>query len=292
MPTALHQGLVQIRLRDHNTNLNKRSLFGPQRFALRLDVMCSLILEFVSVIYCIRFFNCIVYFGRFKICIYTKLAYIKVKFRLTQGHLQFHDNIDSSNTTIAIFTNDFPLFALKNHHVSVQKHCPRRCKHSMPYSIPPLNELTQLQASGNIGKIILDALRADGGFNITVVSRKESKAQFPDGVAVRNADYTVDELAVAFQGQDVVISAVGAAGFDQQKKMADAAILAGVQRFFPSEFSSSSQDKAVQQLLPLFGIKADLIEYLKSKESDVFSWTGIATSGLFDWVCAPEKTQI
>ena len=81
-----------------------------------------------------------------------------------------------------------------------------------------------------------------------------------------------------------MISAVGATGFNEQKALVDAAIHAGVKRFIPSEFSANSQNEAVLQLLPLFGQKNDLIKYLKSKESSGLTWTGIATSGLFDWV--------
>lgn len=81
-----------------------------------------------------------------------------------------------------------------------------------------------------------------------------------------------------------MISAVGATGFNEQKALVDAAIHAGVKRFIPSEFSASSQNETVLQLLPLFGQKNDLIKYLKSKESSGLTWSGIATSGLFDWV--------
>lgn len=52
----------------------------------------------------------------------------------------------------------------------------------------------------------------------------------------------------------------------------------------PSEFSSSSEDPVVLGLLPLFEVKKNLIEYLKTKEKDGLSWTGLATGGLFDWV--------
>ncbi|UKZ75616.1 hypothetical protein TrVFT333_003304 [Trichoderma virens FT-333] len=138
-------------------------------------------------------------------------------------------------------------------------------------------------ASGSIGKIILEGLISAGGFNITVISRKDSSATFPSGVAVFKSDFSDSDLQSAFKGQDAVISALGATNFGKQKKLIDAAIDAGVKRFLPSEFSSSSQDTAVLQLLPLFSQKSDIIEYLKTKESAGFSWTGVATSLLFDW---------
>jgi hypothetical protein len=81
-----------------------------------------------------------------------------------------------------------------------------------------------------------------------------------------------------------VISALGVEGFDQQQKLVDAAVRAGVKRFLPSEFSSSSEDPAVLGLFPLFEVKKNLIDYLKSKEKDGLSWTGLATGLLFDWV--------
>ncbi|KAJ5372628.1 hypothetical protein N7517_004634 [Penicillium concentricum] len=138
-------------------------------------------------------------------------------------------------------------------------------------------------ASGNIGKIILDGLVASSQFKITVISRKESEATFPPGVAVLNTEYSDKGLEAVFKGQDVVISAVGANAFGEQKKFVDAAIRAGVNRFIPSEFSANSQNDAVVQLLPIFGQKKELVEYLKSKEADGLTWTGIASSGLFDW---------
>ncbi|KAM0513953.1 hypothetical protein ACHAPE_007308 [Trichoderma viride] len=138
-------------------------------------------------------------------------------------------------------------------------------------------------ASGSIGKIILEGLIADGSFNITVISRKDSSPTFPSRVTVYKSDFSDRDLEAAFKGQDAVISALGKAGLGEQKKVVDAAISAGVKRFLPSEFSASSQDAGVLQLIPLFAPKAEFIEYLKAKQSADFSWTGIATSLLFDW---------
>lgn len=152
-----------------------------------------------------------------------------------------------------------------------------------------LCQLTTWQASGSIGKIILDGLVACSQFEVTVISRKESEPTFPPGTTVLKTDYSDEGLEAAFKGKDVVISAVGATAFGEQKKFVDAAIRAGVKRFIPSEFSANSQNDAVLQLLPLFGQKKELIEYLKSKETDGLTWTGIASSGLFDWVSLPSR---
>ncbi|KAK5989578.1 Isoflavone reductase-like-like protein [Cladobotryum mycophilum] len=138
-------------------------------------------------------------------------------------------------------------------------------------------------ASGSIGKIILEALVAVGVFNITVLSRKESSATFSGNILVHKSDFSDADLDTAFRGQDAIISTLGATGLGDQKRVVDAALRAGVKRFLPSEFSSSSQDTVVLELLPLFRQKSDLIEYLQTKESAGLSWTGVASSLLFDW---------
>ncbi|KFX96163.1 hypothetical protein O988_05451 [Pseudogymnoascus sp. VKM F-3808] len=147
----------------------------------------------------------------------------------------------------------------------------------------PLKNIAIIGASGSIGKIVFDGLIESSKFNITVISRKESEATFPSGVTVVKSDLSDEGLIEAFKGQDAVISTVGATGFGDQKKFVDASIRAGVKRFIPSEFSASSQDKAVVGLLPLFGQKAEIVEYLRSKESTGLTWTGVAASCLFDW---------
>jgi NmrA-like family len=117
-----------------------------------------------------------------------------------------------------------------------------------------------------------------------VLSRESSEATFDPDVTVRKTDFSEGDLELALRGQDVVVSAVGATGFQDQKKIIDAAVRAGVKRFMPSEFSANTLSDATIQLLPLFAQKQAILDYLKSKESDRFSWTGVATALLFDWV--------
>ncbi|KAI3058476.1 hypothetical protein CBS147352_1129 [Aspergillus niger] len=146
-------------------------------------------------------------------------------------------------------------------------------------------KVTIIGATGSIGQIILKALSSDASITVTVLSREESSntIEFPAGVTVHKTNFSSSSLESLLQGQDVLISAVGGTAFTEQKKFIDAAIEAGVKRFIPSEFSTSSEDDAVIQLLPLFQQKRDIIDYLKEKEEAGLTWTGIATSGLFDW---------
>ncbi|KAL2867810.1 aromatic alcohol reductase [Aspergillus lucknowensis] len=146
-----------------------------------------------------------------------------------------------------------------------------------------LKNVAIVGASGNVGQIILRALLDASDFKVTVLTRTSSNATFPPGTNVRKTDFSSADLHDALKGQDALVSAVGATGFGEQKKLIDAAIQAGVKRFFPSEFSSDAQNEVVLGLLPLFNQKKEVVDYLKSKESDSFTWTGLATSVLLDW---------
>jgi hypothetical protein len=66
--------------------------------------------------------------------------------------------------------------------------------------------------------------------------------------------------------------------------MIDAAIQAGVKRFLPSELSANGIAKAARELVPPFQQKWEVLEYLKEKEGQGLSWTGLATGPLLDWV--------
>lgn len=102
---------------------------------------------------------------------------------------------------------------------------------------------------------------------------------------VHKTDFSESSLLSAFKGQYAIVSAAGAGGFLDQKKIMDMAIKAGVERFLPSEFSSNTLSDTVQELVPVFQGKKEVLDYLKSKEIEGMSWTGIASGLLFDCVC-------
>lgn len=72
----------------------------------------------------------------------------------------------------------------------------------------------------------------------------------------------VKELTVAFEGIDVIISTVGFELLPLQKGFIDAAVAAGVKRFYPSEFGSDTSygDNAKASL---YARKVEVSEYLK-----------------------------
>ncbi|KAH7419519.1 hypothetical protein BKA64DRAFT_19578 [Cadophora sp. MPI-SDFR-AT-0126] len=140
-------------------------------------------------------------------------------------------------------------------------------------------------ASGNLGPAILQALLDSGKFNVTVLTREESKATFPSAVKVIKVDYSsLESLTSAFQGQDAVISTLSAVALSDQTRMIDAAIAAGVQRFLPSEFGSNLENPKARAL-PVFAGKVEVQNYLveKSKSNPKFSYTIIRNGFLLDW---------
>ncbi|KAI5852794.1 hypothetical protein DFP73DRAFT_506296 [Morchella snyderi] len=138
-------------------------------------------------------------------------------------------------------------------------------------------------AAGNLGPAILNALKENPNFNVTVLSRKDSKST-PSGVKVVTADYSSHEdLVSAFKGQDTVVSTVGAPGLAGQIKLIDAAIEAGVKHFIPSEFGGNISNEKTQTLA-VFGQKIKTHNYLQEKASKgEINYTSINGGPFFDW---------
>jgi len=147
----------------------------------------------------------------------------------------------------------------------------------------PIKNVILVGASGNIGKPVLEEFISSGHYKISVLTRESSSATFPSSVHVIKTDYSAESVEKAFQGQDAVVSLVGAAALGDQQKLVDAAVKAGVKRFLPSEYGADTSNKAVQAKVPIFGAKTATVEYLRSKEKDGLSWTGLVTGPFFDW---------
>jgi hypothetical protein len=136
-------------------------------------------------------------------------------------------------------------------------------------------------ASGNTGRPITEKL-LQSGFSVSALTRTTSTSTFPAEVNVVKSDYTTDDLARAFRGQDAVVSTIATFSTQEQISIIDAMIAAGVKRFVPSEFGVDTSDPRVVELLPPTKGKVDTIAYLKTKQ-DKLSWTGLIVGGYFDW---------
>jgi hypothetical protein len=125
------------------------------------------------------------------------------------------------------------------------------------------------------------------GFDVTAITRPESTAKFPVKVTVKKVDTTsADALTEALKGQDAVISTVGTAAAGAQKIMIDAAVAAHVKRFIPSEFGYNLQEARGTKVGGLLKAKLEIADYLieLSQKHEWFTWTGLSTGTLFDWV--------
>ncbi|KEF60076.1 uncharacterized protein A1O9_04926 [Exophiala aquamarina CBS 119918] len=146
-------------------------------------------------------------------------------------------------------------------------------------------------ATGNLGSLILKHLIASpADYKVTVLTRESSssaattKDAFPSSVTVRkiSSDYPDAELVEAFRGQDVVIGAISMTGMHLQYRIIDAAVAAGVKRYFPTEFGLDELPDWLVELRPMFRIKHDVRDYLVTKEKEGLQWTCIVCNVFFE----------
>jgi aspartate-semialdehyde dehydrogenase len=103
-------------------------------------------------------------------------------------------------------------------------------------------------ANGQIGNFILHELLAsrEARFHVLAFIRPNSQLKYQgpqENVTVHDIDLskvTADSLAPYFRASDVVVSAVGTELLSRQSVLQDAAAIAGVPRFYPSEFGMHS----------------------------------------------------
>lgn len=138
--------------------------------------------------------------------------------------------------------------------------------------------------TGDTGKYILSALLADPVFNVTVLSRANSRAQFPSNVKVIKVDYSdKNALTNALVGQDVVISAIGGEAIDTEFGIAlvEAAINAGVKWLIPSEFGGDYDDSVIDTIPPLAS-KPTVARLLRQNQSRI-AHTFVSPGIFLDW---------
>ncbi|KAM0265398.1 hypothetical protein ACHAQJ_000240 [Trichoderma viride] len=142
-----------------------------------------------------------------------------------------------------------------------------------------------LGGTGQVGRPIVKAL-IDADFNVTVVTRSSSlNPKEINGAIFVTSDYTYESLVKIFTGQEAVVSAVAAGPpIAAQKVMVDAASQAGVRRFIPSEYGSSSIAQPLEDFKKLMAPKTELIGYLREKcrLHPQLSWTCLSGGALFD----------
>ncbi|KAJ4400757.1 hypothetical protein N0V85_005679 [Neurospora sp. IMI 360204] len=151
-----------------------------------------------------------------------------------------------------------------------------------------INTVAVLGGTGNLGTHIVRALLV-GGFTVTILTRPGSTSPRPSfspyTVPFTEVDYSSpSSLRDALQGQDAVVSVLATTVVQEQKKIIDAAIEAGVKRFVPSEFGVNTRKAGIERtrIGELLAGKRGVVDYLISKAGEGLSWTGLSTGLFFD----------
>ncbi|EPQ54044.1 NAD P-binding protein [Gloeophyllum trabeum ATCC 11539] len=153
-------------------------------------------------------------------------------------------------------------------------------------------------ATGNIGQHIFRALAnpqlPSYKPNITVFLRpgttQSKKASFPSSVRILEADPSDRaQLAQALRGIDVVISVLSGPGIDAQRDLLEAAVEAGVKRFYPSEWGFHNVYRKPGDewghIHPLWDQKARFADWLvrhPAVESGRITYTIIGNGDFYD----------
>ncbi|KAI7180426.1 hypothetical protein KC360_g125 [Hortaea werneckii] len=176
---------------------------------------------------------------------------------------------------------------------TVRISCPALTSQTLLGAMQPIKNVAILGADGKLGPAVLEAL-VSASFTVTVLKRESSKSSndhYPPSVKVARVpnDLNVESLATTLQGHDALVITIKGSQTEVQKKLADAAVQAGVRRMIPADFGScDSSTTEAQELVPLFKHKADLRQYLQTlaAQHQGFTWTSLVTGHFFDCRCA------
>jgi uncharacterized protein YbjT (DUF2867 family) len=147
---------------------------------------------------------------------------------------------------------------------------------------PTIKNVALAGATGNLGVPILKALLA-ANYNITVLTRSASKHSFPEGVAVKEVDYSsLQSLTEALKGHDAFINSTNASAPADAMRVIDAAVAAGILRYIPPDFG---MDPECHGLYPIFKTKEIAYKYIKEQAAahPSFTYTIVSNGPFFDW---------
>ncbi|KAL3427453.1 oxidoreductase [Phlyctema vagabunda] len=150
--------------------------------------------------------------------------------------------------------------------------------------MPGIKKVAIAGVTGALGPHILEAL-LNANYEVTVLTRAQKSATFAQGVKVVEVDYeSLQSLQSALEGHDAVVSTVAPMAISGQKLLIDAAVLAGVKRFIPSDFGTCSTNPKVQSL-PLYASMSEIQKYLQEKASlGQLSWTVVVCGAFLEFV--------
>jgi len=152
-------------------------------------------------------------------------------------------------------------------------------------------------ASSELAREILDRLVATGKHEIIALVRKEISA-FPEltGVKWIQTDYNDEsELVELLRGVNTVLCFFAVhldPGCETQKRLIDAAVKAGVERYAPSEWATGVKLADSLDVMSWYSGKTEIVKYLENLNSEkkVLEYTRFQPGGFMDYFCHPHKT--
>ncbi|KAF2442368.1 NAD(P)-binding protein [Karstenula rhodostoma CBS 690.94] len=146
--------------------------------------------------------------------------------------------------------------------------------------------------SGQVSREVIDSLLSANKHEIAILSRSPAKEIIDAKIMHHVVDYdSVDDLVNALRGVHTVLSFIQILSDNDQKSqrnLIDAAILAGVKRFAPSEYGSAGT-----MHMPWYAGKQKIREYLRKVNGSgkVLEYC-LFTPGLFlNYLAFPKKTS-
>lgn len=152
-----------------------------------------------------------------------------------------------------------------------------------------LKKIALVGANGHLGPYVLEQLLAEPSFTVTVLSRKSSKSTYSDRVQIVRVDddMSTDSLIEALRGQDALVITMAGSRVEEQFRLADACMAAGVKRIIPADFGScDSADDVTLKILPLYSGKKkvrDYVDELAAKPGSTLTWTAFVCGHFFDY---------
>lgn len=107
--------------------------------------------------------------------------------------------------------------------------------------------ISALQAGGNSGKYITEALLKTGKHTVTAITHADSKSTLLEGVEVKKVNYSSpSSLTDAVRGHDALVITMGLmAPLDQQSKLLQAAVDTDILWVLPNEWSPDTANEAM-----------------------------------------------
>ncbi|KAK4221308.1 NAD(P)-binding protein [Podospora fimiseda] len=150
----------------------------------------------------------------------------------------------------------------------------------------PARKVLLIGATGSIGSIILQALITSPiPISVTILKHAGSTAPPPPNIPVitlSSYNAPISTLVPILGGYDAIISCQTTFSVSSQLNLIDAAIQAGVKRFFPSEYGLNNMRDDTQALCSVFKEKGTIQKYLRERE-DQIEWTSIACGTWLKW---------